>query len=345
MNKDILFNEFTLDNSLHLKNRILMAPMSRSMSNDDLVPTSEMAEYYARRADAGLIIVEATNISLMAQGYPNTAGLYNQEQVKAWKIITDKVHENGGKIFVQIWHCGRVSHPFYLKGQLPMAPSAVALKGRVPRGNGFEYGIPKAMSEEEIFHVIQEFAQAAAHAKKAGFDGVELHGANGYLLDQFLHFETNKRTDDWGGTPEKMVRFLLEVIKAVKQEIKHVGLRLSPVGHLNMALNEDDKIISDGLLHTLNEYDLAYIHTGSLDDTPYDHIKGTVTQYIRRLYKGTVIACGSYTPETAREILRQGDADLVAIGRPLIANPDYVEKVRNGHALTPYNAEMLNELV
>ena len=345
MSKDILFNKIELNNDLNLNNRIVMAPMTRSMASEELVPTDAMAEYYGRRADTGLIIAEATIISPMAQGYPNTPGLYSQAQVEGWKKVTDKVHQNGGKIFAQIWHCGRVSHPFYLNDEKPMAPSAVALHGRVPRGNGLQYGMPREMTEEEILQVIQEFAQAAANARKAGFDGVELHGANGYLLDQFLHWETNKRTDAWGGTPERMSRFLFEVIEAVKQEIDHVGVRLSPVGHQHLELNEDDKAISDYYLDRLNQYDLTYVHTGSHDDKPFDYVDGTVTQYIRRMYKGTVIACGGYDADSAREALHRGDADLVAIGRPLIANPDYVEKVRAEQPTTPYSVEMLNELI
>lgn len=345
MNNDILFNDIALNDELLLSNRIVMAPMTRSMASDELVPTDAMAEYYARRAGTGLIIAEATIISPMAQGYPNTPGLYSQAQVEGWKKITDKVHQKGGKIFAQIWHCGRVSHPFYLKGEKPIAPSAVALHGRVPRGNGIQYGMPREMTDAEIHQVIREFAQAAANARKAGFDGVELHGANGYLLDQFMHWETNQRTDAWGGTPEKMSRFLFEVIEAVKKEIDHVGARLSPVGHQHLELNEADKEISDYVLQRLNQYDLTYIHTGSHDDKSFEYVGGTVTQYIRSLYKGLVIACGGYSADSGRETLLSGDADMIAIGRPLIANPDYIEKVRTNKPLTAYTNEHLNELV
>lgn len=345
MSKDILFDTINLGNDLRLRNRIVMAPMTRSMATSEFVPTRAMADYYGSRADVGLIIAEATIISPMAQGYPNTPGLYSEEQIEGWKNVTDNVHRNGGKIFAQIWHCGRVSHPYYLDGELPMAPSAVALHGRVPRSNDLKYGMPREMTEAEIFNVIQEFAQAAANARKAGFDGVELHGANGYLLDQFLHWETNRRNDAWGGTPEKMARFLFDVIDAVKKEITHVAVRLSPVGHQHLDLNEDDKIISDYVLQRLNQYDLTYIHTGSHNDIPFEYIDGTVTQYIRSLYQGTVIACGGYSAESARDTLHRGDADLIAIGRPLIANPDYIEKVHTNQLLTGYSVEMLNELV
>ncbi|MDD9174395.1 alkene reductase [Aliivibrio finisterrensis] len=345
MNKDILFDTINLSDDLSLKNRIVMAPMTRSMATEELIPTNAMADYYGRRADVGLIVAEATIISPMAQGYPNTPGLYNEAQIEGWKKVTDKVHQNGGKIFAQLWHCGRVSHPYYLDGKQPVAPSAVTLNGRVPRGNGLQYGMPREISETEIFEVIQEFAKAAENARKAGFDGVELHAANGYLLDQFLHWETNRRNDAWGGSPEKMARFLFDVIDAVQKEINHVAVRLSPVGHQHLELNEDDKIISDYVLQRLNQYNLTYVHTGSHNDIPFEYINGTVTQYIRSVYQGTVIACGGYSPESARDTLRRGDANLIAIGRPLIANPDYIEKVRANKPLTEYRVEMLNELV
>ncbi|HIF9180740.1 TPA: alkene reductase [Photobacterium damselae] len=331
--------------NLTLKNRIVMAPMTRSMADDDLNPTMAMAEYYAKRAETGLIVTEATIVSPLGQGYPNTPGLYNESQIQHWQEVTDRVHQQGGKIFVQLWHCGRIAHSIYLNGEKPMAPSAVSFVGRVPRTDGLQYEEPRAMTDMEIERVIQEFAQAAANAKLAGFDGVEIHGANGYLIDQFLHWETNQRTDQWGRTPENMGRFLFRVIEAVQKEIDHVGLRLSPVGYLHMALNEKDREVSDYVLKKLNDYDLVYLHNGAFDDVKYEYIDGTVTQYMRHHYQGKVVGNGSYTPDIAEQVLEQKDADLVAIGRPLIANPDYVEKLKNHQPLTEYNAEMLNTLV
>lgn len=330
--------------NLTLKNRIVMAPMTRSMADDDLNPTIAMAEYYANRAETGLIVTEATIVSPLGQGYPNTPGIYNESQIQHWQQVTDRVHQQGGKIFVQLWHCGRIAHSIYLNGDKPIAPSAVSFEGRVPRTNGLQYEEPRAMTDMEIERVIQEFAQAAANAKLAGFDGVEIHGANGYLIDQFLHWETNQRTDQWGGTPENMGRFLFRVIEAVQKEIDHVGLRLSPVGYLHMTLNEKDREVSDYVLKKLNDYDLVYLHNGAFDDVKYDYIDGTVTQYMRRYYQGKVVGNGSYTPDIAEQVLEQKDADLVAIGRPLIANPDYVAKLKNHQPLTEYNAEMLNIL-
>jgi len=343
--EDILFKPVKLSDSLNLKNRIVMAPMTRSMADDNLVPTDAMAEYYGRRAQTGLIIAEATIITPLGQGYPNTPGLYSQSQIDGWKKVTDKVHQNGGKIVAQIWHCGRVSHPVYLKGEKPVAPSAVALSGRVPRTDNLQYGMPREITNTEIKDVINQFAQAAANAQKAGFDGIELHAANGYLLDQFLHFETNHRTDEWGGSAENMSRILFEVIDAVKQEIEHVSVRLSPVGYLHIEHDPRDKSVFDYLLPRLNDCSLTYVHTGMYEDIHQEQLGGTVTQYIRNHYKGVVIANGGYDAESGRQALLKGDADLIAIGRPLIANPNYVEKVRNNEPLKAFHTELLNELI
>ncbi|WP_417348813.1 alkene reductase [Ferrimonas sp.] len=344
MSQDILFDPMTLGNTLTLNNRIVMAPMNRSKADDNLVPTEAMAEYYARRAGTGLIITESLMISPTAQGYPNTPAIFTRAQIDGWRKVVKRVHDQGGKIFAQIWHTGRVSHPIYLNGEKPYAPSAVALSGRVPRTDDLQYGIPREMSEVEIRQMIQDFTQAAINAREAGFDGVEVHAANGYLLDQFLHWDTNRREDQWGGTEENMARILLEVLDAVTQQIPQVGLRLSPVAYLHLEHDERDRAVFDYLLPRLNQYPLAYVHTGMFEDNPYPHLGGTVTQYIRRLYDGTVIACGGYDTDSGRQTLQQGDADLIAIGRPLIANPDYIEKVRSNQPLISYSADMLDTL-
>ena len=322
-----------------------MAPMNRSVADDNNVPTDAMAEYYGRRADTGLIISESLMISPSAMGYPNTPAIFTPAQIVGWKKVTDRVHRNGGKMFAQIWHTGRITHPFYINGEKPFAPSAVALDGRIPRSNDLQYGEPREMTEIEIKQMIADFTQAAANAVKAGFDGVEVHAANGYLLDQFLHYDTNRRTDLWGESPENMSRILFNVLDGAKQEIDHVGLRISPAAYLNLEHDDRDITVSDYVLHRLNQYDLSYVHTGMFEDSYYQHLKGNVTQYIRRLYHGTVIACGGYTADSGREIIRNGNADLLAIGRPLIATPDYVVKVRNQQPVTPYRVEMLDELV
>jgi N-ethylmaleimide reductase len=303
-----------------------------------------MAAYYGRRSDTGLIITEATQISKEAQGYPNTPGLYTEAQVQGWQKVTQRVHQNGGKIFAQLWHTGRVSHSFF-HGTQPIAPSPIGIEGTVPRMRELAYSEPRAMTNDDIETVITDFAIAADNAKRAGFDGVEIHAANGYLVDQFLHYATNQRDDQWGGTPENMSRLLFEIIAAVKKQIQHVGVRLSPAAYFNMEHDARDVTVYDYLLPKLNTLELSYVHTGIFEDDHIDYLNGTVTQYLRRHYHGTVIASGGYSPDSAGETVVRGDADLIAIGRPIIANPDYVEKVRRQAPLVEYNESMLLELV
>ncbi|MEH6625025.1 MAG: alkene reductase [Motiliproteus sp.] len=345
MSIETLFDKVDLGNGLTLNNRIVMAPLTRSKADDDLVPTAAMAAYYGRRADAGLIISEATIVAADGQGYPNTPGLFNAEQVESWKQVTQRVHQNGGKMFAQLWHTGRVSHPIYQDGKAPMAPSAIELHGRIPRFSDLEYGTPRAMTDADIERVIEDFGRAAANAKLAGFDGVEIHGANGYLIDQFLHWHTNHRNDGYGGSPEKMSQFLFRIIERVSQEITQVGLRLSPAAYIHVEHDARDKAVFDYLLEQLNRYNLSYVHGGIFNDEPFDHLQGTITQYIRRHYRGTVIASGGYDAESASSTVLGGDADLIAIGRPFIANPDYVSKVRNQQPPIPYEESMLAELI
>lgn len=341
-----LFQSAELSPGLTLKNRIVMAPLTRSMADDNLVPTDAMAEYYGRRADAGLIITEATLISQEGQGYPNTPGLYTQAQIEGWKKVTQGVQQNGGKIFAQIWHTGRVSHSIYHKGELPLAPSSIPLKGHVPRTENLEYETPREMTLEDIKRIQGQFVLAAKNAMEAGFDGIEIHGANSYLIDEFLHWDTNRREDHYGGSAENMSRFLVEIIDQVSAVIPEnkIGLRLSPQAYINLEHDDRDKQVFDYLLPLLNRYNLAYLHTGMFHDAPYEHLAGTVTQYIRKHYHGTVIASGGYTAESANSLIEAGDADLVAIGRAFIANSDYVEKVKHNKELTEYNDDMLAEL-
>ena len=344
---DTLLKPLQLNKSLTLKNRIVMAPMTRSMASDALVPTADMASYYARRADAGLIITEATIVRPDGQGYPNTPGIYSDAQVNGWQTVTDQVHALGGRIFLQIWHVGRVSHPIYLNGDLPIAPSAVPLKGRVPRTNKLEYGTPRALAIDETHGLVEAFAQGAVNAIKAGFDGVEIHGANGYLIDQFLHHHTNRRTDAYGGSPERMARFALEVVDAVIGKIGHerVGLRLSPGAYVNMKPDPDDGDVFRALLAQLNSRRIAYLHTGIFDDgMSFDYLCGSVSSFLRRNYRGTLIGNGSYTPETAAAAIADGSFDLVAIGRPFIANPDLITRIHQGDPLLPYDQSMLPTL-
>jgi len=342
-----LLSAYRLNDSLTLNNRIVMAPMTRCLATDELVPTEAMAAYYARRADAGLIVTEATIVHPGGLGYPNTPGIYRDDQVNGWRLVTDAVHERGGTIFLQLWHVGRVSHPVYLRGDEPVAPSAVELKGRVIRQQDLEYGRPRALERDEIPRLAQAYAEGAAHAVAAGFDGVEIHGANGYLIDQFLHHHTNRRTDDYGGSRERMVRFALEVVDGVIAAAgrDRTGIRLSPGAYHYMDPHPDDVPVFRHLLAELADRSLAYVHTGIFDDsTRFEYLDGTATAFLRRHYRGSLIACGSYTPESAARGIRADGFDLVAFGRPFIANPDLVTRVGDGSPLAAYDESMLVDL-
>jgi 2,4-dienoyl-CoA reductase-like NADH-dependent reductase (Old Yellow Enzyme family) len=346
--KTNLLTPFKLNDTIELQNRVLMAPLTRCMADDNLVPTSAMVEYYAKRADAGLIISEATIIRADGQGYPNTPGIYTKEQIEGWKKVTNAVHENGGKIFSQIWHVGRVAHPFFTNSDV-LAPSAVAAEGSVPRMRDLEYQVPKVLTNEEIAILVKDYATAAKNAIEAGFDGVEIHGANGYLIDQFLHYESNTREDEYGQTPENMSRFALEVIDAVIEAIgsHKTALRLTPGAYFNMKEDNRDKAVFDYLLPLLESKKLAYLHGGIFDDAMrFDSLKGKNTsEFLREGYKGTLVGVGSYTYESANKAIDEQSFDLIAIGRPFIANPDYMKKIKNGEEIVEYTEEMLNELI
>jgi 2,4-dienoyl-CoA reductase-like NADH-dependent reductase (Old Yellow Enzyme family) len=344
--QDILFQSFRLNDELELKNRILMAPLTRCMADEQLVPTDAMAAYYAKRAEAGLIISEAIIIRPDGQGYPNTPGLFSDAHIAGWKKVTAAVHSKGGKIFAQLWHVGRVAHPYFFGGEV-LAPSAIGVEGSVPRMRELTYVTPKAATLDDIKQLVADYAIAAQNAISAGFDGVEIHGANGYLIDQFLHHSSNVRTDSYGGTPENMARFALEVVDAVTSAIgfNRVALRLSPGAYFNLAPDAKDKAVFDYLLSQLNHLPLAYLHVGIFDDAmQFDFLGGRVSDYMRSIYKGTLVGVGGFTPETAASALSEKRFDLVAIGRPFIANPDYVSKVKSGEALTAYSEEMLASL-
>ncbi|WP_125716155.1 alkene reductase [Pseudoalteromonas rubra] len=343
-----LFETYTLNDQISLKNRILMAPLTRCMADDQLVPTDAMAEYYARRADAGLIISEATIIRPDGQGYPNTPGLFTPEQITGWRKVTDAVHTNGGKIFAQLWHTGRVAHPHFFDGDKVLAPSAEKVEGTVPRMRDLSYITPTPATPEDISQLVADYAQAASNAIDAGFDGIEIHAANGYLIDQFLHYDSNKRTDEYGETPQNMSRFALEVIDAVSERIgaERTAVRLTPGAYFNMQADPRDKAVFDYLLAQLEQRTLAFVHIGIFDDAmEFDFLGGRVSDYVRANYSKTLVGVGGFTPQTGEQALRDARFDLLAIGRPFIANPDYVEKVRQGKPLTAYSEEMLASLV
>lgn len=342
-----LFQPYRLNDTITLANRFMMAPMTRCMAGPGLVPTAQMAAYYARRADIGLIISEAIVIRPDGQGFPNTPGIFTQAQIDGWKNVTSAVHAKGGKIFAQLWHVGRVSHSFF-HGQQPVAPSAIGLEGQLPRMRDLSYPVPRALEAHEIKQLVADFAQAAANAMSAGFDGVEVHGANGYLIDQFLHYSTNLRSDNYGGTPENMSRFALEVVDAVNERIgaQRVGIRLAPGAFTLLTGDERDRDVFDHLLQELAQRKLAYVHQGSVNDAmTFDYLGGRASDYLRAHYQGNLVGVGCYSAESAAEAIAANRFDLVAIGRPLIANPDYLSKVKSGEELVPYADTMLAELV
>ncbi|MCL1060215.1 alkene reductase [Shewanella gelidimarina] len=348
---DNLFQSFALNETITLQNRILMAPLTRCMADDELVPTQAMADYYARRAEAGLIISEAVIIRPDGQGYPNTPGLFTPAQIEGWRVVTDAVHNAGGKIFAQLWHTGRVAHPHFFEksgSTQAVAPSAVGLEGTVPRQRDLTYQVPKAVSHDEIVQLVADYSQAAANAIDAGFDGVEIHGANGYLIDQFLHHASNHRTDEYGQTAENMARFPLAVIDAISERIgsDRTALRVSPGAYFNMAGDKQDRGVFDYLLAQLELRDLAFLHIGIFDDSmEFDYLDGRASSYVRSVYSKTLVGVGRYSAETGSTAIAENKFDLLAIGRPFIANPDYVARVREGHDLVTYSDDMLASLV
>ncbi|MGL6001529.1 MAG: alkene reductase [Plesiomonas sp.] len=342
-----LMQPYALNTTLTLANRFVMAPLTRCMADQNLVPTQQIADYYARRADVGLLISEGVIIRPDAQGYPNTPGLFTDAQIAGWKNVTDAVHAKKGKIFAQLWHVGRVSHSHF-HGQTPVAPSAIALEGTLPRMRELSYPVPRALSITEIAEVTEQFAQAAENAMKAGFDGVEIHGANGYLIDQFLHYSSNSRTDEYGQNPENMSRFALGVVDAISARIggERVGLRVSPGAYVHLTGDKRDRAVFDYLLSQLNQRTLAYVHAGIFDDSiTFDYLDGQVSDYLRSHYQGNLVGVGGLTPDSATTAIKASRFDLAAIGRPLIANPDYIQRVEQQLPLKTYHESMLTELV
>ncbi len=312
---------------LELANRMVMAPMTRSRAGEGNVPTDLMAKYYRQRSSAGLIISEGTQISQQGIGYPWTPGIHTNEQVEGWKKVTNAVHEEDGKIFAQIWHVGRVSHPRYHDGNPPVAPSAVKPEGQIFTADGMkDFVTPRALESDEIPGIIEDYARAAQNAIVAGFDGVEIHGANGYLIDQFLKDGTNKRSDEYGGGLKNRVRFAIEVIEAVAETIgaNKTGIRFSPAGRNQGISDSNPKETFGYLLEQLNEFNLAYIHLMEpmSDVSNLENYPTEVTKYFREIYNGTIITNVAYDQQSGNDAIEDGIADLVAYGRPFIANPD-----------------------
>lgn len=343
-----LFESYRLNDALRLPNRIVVAPCTRNRcESPGWLPTRGAMSYYAARAQAGLIVTEAVMIAANAQGYRDTPGIWSAAQTARWAEVVDAVHANRGRILVQLWHTGRFAHSTFTHEQ-PVCPSPVPtyLAPRFTRGTPLAHETPRALEESEIEQKIGEYVRAARNARSAGFDGIELHGGNGYLIDQFLRQHTNRRTDRWGGSPVNRARFALAVVDAVSAEIgaDRVGVRLSPAAYfgdmLHVAGDEDAYIC---LLESLNTRSIAYVHAAIVNDAIYDELCGRSTDFLRRHYRGTVIGNGAYTPERAAESIAEGRFDLASFGKLFIANPDLVVRLRDGQPLAPYRYELTHE--
>jgi 2,4-dienoyl-CoA reductase-like NADH-dependent reductase (Old Yellow Enzyme family) len=326
-----LFQPLKLGDLL-LPNRVVMSPLTRTRASQGRVPNSLMREYYVQRASAGLIITEATSVTPQGVGYPDTPGLWSDDQVRGWSAITQAVHEAGGRIFAQLWHVGRISHPHYLDGALPVSASAIAASGHVSLLRPQQpYPVPRALETSELPGVIEAYRMGAKNALRAGFDGVEVHGANGYLLDQFLQDSTNKRTDHYGGPIENRARLLLEVADAAISVwgASRVGMHLAPRGDAHSMGDSNPAATFGYVARELGKRKLAFLlareHLG--EDRLGPHLK--------REFGGITIANEGFTPESAEKLVASGEADAVAFGKAFIANPDLPERIKRG---APLNA-------
>lgn len=339
-----LFDSYRLGN-ITLTNRIVMAPLTRNRAAAGNVPTALMAEYYAQRAAAGLIVAEATQVVPEGQGYQDTPGIHSAEQIAGWKRVTDAVHAKGGKIFLQLWHVGRVSHiDLQPGGQAPVAPSAIRAKTKTFVGGTFvDVSEPRALRLDELPAIVEGYRKGAANAIAAGFDGVEIHGANGYLLDQFLRDGINQRTDAYGGSIENRARLLLEATEAIVKEIgaHRTGIRLSPVTPANDAIDSNPQPLFNYVVEQLDRLGLVYIHViegstgGPRDNLPFDY------GALRSRYRGAWITNNGYDRAMAENAVANGRADLIAFGRPFISNPDLVERLRADSPLAQLNRATL----
>lgn len=332
-----LFSPYRLGD-LALKNRLVMAPMTRSRAVAEAVPNPLAVTYYAQRASAGLIVTEGTQVSPQGVGYIDTPGIHSRRQIAGWKAITDAVHQAGGLIYAQLWHVGRVSHPAFHDGALPVAPSAIAadgevftLEGRVPMV------APRALETAELPGIVAQFQSAAENAREAGFDGVELHGANGYLLDQFLRDGSNRRTDAYGGAVAQRARLPLEITEAVMSvwPAARVGYRISPRGTFNSMADSDPAATFSHLAAELDRLQLGYLHVSEAIAGPAvaPADEPPITPLLRQKFSGTLIVNGGYDAQSGHTAIVNGAADLVAYGVPFLANPDLPQRFRTGSTL------------
>lgn len=313
-----------------LENRVAMAPLTRGRAGAGNVPQTMQVEYYAQRASAGLIITEATQISPQGVGYPGTPGIHSTDQIDGWRRVTDAVHAQGGRIFLQLWHVGRISHPsLQPNGALPVAPSAIRPDGEIFTATGPQPFVePRALTLKEIPGIIDDFRNGAQNALDAGFDGVEIHAANGYLLDQFLRDGTNRRTDAYGGPVENRARLTFEVLEAVADVwgADRVGVRLSPINSYNSMSDSDPDATFGHVVRRLSPYGLAYLHVVENDFAGAQGTQHYDREALRRAYDGVYMANGGYDRPRAQRAIESGHADIVSFGAPYIANPDLVER-------------------
>lgn len=335
-----LLSSFDLQ-GLSLDNRVVMAPLTRSRAGAERMPNALMAEYYTQRAGVGLIITEGTTISTQANGWLHTPGIYTAEQTEAWKQVVDSVHAKGTPIFLQLWHTGRASHSsFHENDGLPVAPSAIKIEGEAmhtPNGKQ-PRETPRALETDEIPQVVEDYRQAAANAKKAGFDGVEIHGANGYIIDEFLQSKTNHRTDKYGGSIKNRYQFLKEIVEAVLTvwDAGRVGVRLSPNGNYNDMGSPDFRETFTYVAQQLNQYGLGYLHVVDGLEFGFHELGEPMTlAEIKKVYDGTLMGNCGYDRNDAEKAIASGDADLIAFGRPIISNPDLVARFANNWELNP----------
>jgi N-ethylmaleimide reductase len=331
-----LFEPYQLG-PITLSNRTVMAPLTRNRAIDGFVPNPLAVEYYGQRASAGLLITEASQVSQQGQGYQDTPGIYSKAQIAGWRKVTDEVHKRGGKIFIQLWHVGRISHTdLQPNNAAPVAPSAIRAKTKTFVGGTFaDVSEPRALELSELPGIIDAFRQAAANAIEAGFDGVEIHGANGYLLDQFARDSSNKRTDAYGGSIENRAKLMLEVAAAVAKEIgpERTGIRISPVTPANDVSDSNPQALFDYIGDGLAKLKLVYIHViegatgGPRDNLPFDYAS------LRKRFGGTYIANNGYDLALANKVLAADEADLIAFGKAFISNPDLVERLKRGAPL------------
>lgn len=345
--KQALLQPITIG-AVELKNRVIMAPMTRCRAtNEHQAPDEKHVDYYTQRAGAGLIITEGSEVSEKARGYPFVAGIFNDAQVEGWKKVVNSVHEADGKIFLQLWHVGRTSLPDYHNGQLPWAPSAVNPKAELRN----QYGekkmteVPHEMTLEEIAQTVKEFGHAAANAKKAGFDGVEIHSSNGYLIHQFFNNQSNLRTDQYGGSNENKARFFFEVLEAVKESFpeNRIGCRLNPSLHGVFGIEGTPDTIPffDYLVNKLNDHDLAYVHLSEpfTDVSGVNFLESDIARHYRPIYKGNLMINNEFDRESGNQVIEDGHADLVAYGKLFISNPDLAHRFELNAETADWNQE------